>query len=66
LLIPQAKAHILQSIVENDDEKNPEVKSILAKACLDAGIRAEITVYEGPLYGWRPPDSAVYNELATE
>ena len=51
---------------ENDDEKSPEVKSILAKAYSKAGIPAEIEVYDGTLHGWCPPDSAVYNETQAE
>ncbi len=66
LLIPQTTAHILHAIAENDDEKSPEVKSILAKAYADAGIPAEIEVYDGTLHGWCPPDSAVYNEVHAE
>lgn len=66
LLIPKTKAHVLHAVAENDDEKSPEVKSVLAKAYKDAGIPAEIEVYEGALHGWCPPDSAVYNEAQAE
>ena len=66
LLIPETNAAVLHAIAENDDERNPEAKTILAAAYADAGLDAEIEVYEGTLHGWCPPDSAVYNEAQAE
>ena len=39
---------------------------MLKEAFDDAGVRAEIEVYEGTQHGWCPPDSAVYNEEQAE
>lgn len=66
LLIPKTSAQMLHCIAENDDANNPDAKTILRKAYDDAGIRAEIEVYEGTLHGWCPPDSQVYNEAQAE
>ena len=56
----------LHAVAENDDERNPEAKTILAEAYKVAGVPAEIEVYEGALHGWCPPDSSVYNEPQAE
>lgn len=66
LLIPDSPAHVLHAIAENDDERNPDVKDVLAAAYKEAGTPAEIEVYEGALHGWCPPDSRVYNEAQAE
>ncbi len=66
LLIPQSPAHVLHAIAENDHERSPDVKPALEQAYADAGIPAEIEVYEGTLHGWCPPDSTVYNEAQAE
>jgi carboxymethylenebutenolidase len=66
LLIPDTQAHVLHAIAENDDKKNPEAKNTLRAAYAEAGIPAEIEVYEGTLHGWCPPDSRAYNEEQAE
>jgi len=66
LLIPNSPAHVLHAIAENDDERTPEAKTILAEAYKAAGVPAEIEVYEGTKHGWCPPDSRVYNEAQAE
>ena len=66
LLIPKTPAHILHAIAENDDEKAPETKNILAAAYKEAGVPAEIEVYEGAMHGWCSLDSPVYNEPQAE
>lgn len=66
LLIPSTPAHMLHAIAENDDAKEPETKSVLAKAYEKAGVPAEIEVYEGALHGWCSLDSSVYNEAQAE
>ncbi len=66
LLIPTSPAHVLHAIAENDDERSPDVKTVLAEAYAKAGTPAEIEVYEGTLHGWCPPDSQVYNEAQAE
>lgn len=59
-------AGFLIAIAENDDERDPEDKVLLRQAFDDAGVAAEIEVYESTLHGWCPPDSAVYHEAQAE
>jgi carboxymethylenebutenolidase len=66
LLIPQMRGSFLFAIAQNDDEREPEAKNVLRKAFDDAGLSAEIEVYEGAMHGWCPPDSQVYNEAQAE
>lgn len=66
LLIPTMEASFLIAIAENDDEADPQAKETLREAFADAGLKAEIEVYEGTLHGWCPPDSAVYDEAQAE
>lgn len=66
LLAPMIKAGLLVAIAANDDEKEPHAKDMLRSAFDDAGVNAEIEVYEGAMHGWCPPDSDVYNEAQAE
>ena len=66
LLVGKIKANYLFAIAENDDEKDPEAKTVLREAFAAAELPAEIEVYAGALHGWCPPDSAVYNEAQAE
>ena len=66
LLVPQMTAHYLFAIAENDDEAEPEAKNVLRDVFAEAGLPAEIEVYEGALHGWCPPDTQVYNEAQAE
>jgi carboxymethylenebutenolidase len=66
LLAPLMKAGFLIAIAENDDEKDPKAKGMLREAFDNAGVSAEIEVYEDTLHGWCPPDSDVYNEAQAE
>ena len=66
LLIPTMKAHFLFAVAENDDQKEPEAKTVLRDAFAAAKLPAEIEVYAGAAHGWCPPDSAVYNEKQAE
>lgn len=66
LLVPDIDAGFLIAIAANDDERDPEAKMRLRKAFDDAGVDAEIEVYEGAMHGWCPPDSRVYNEAQAE
>ena len=66
LLIPQSPAPVLHAIAENDHERAPTVKDALIKAYADAGVPAEIEVYDDTLHGWCPPDSRVYHEAQAE
>lgn len=66
LLISQMDAQFLIAIAANDDQSDPEAKNVLRESFGDAGLRAEIEVYEGTQHGWCPPDSAVYDEAQAE
>ena len=66
LLVPQMTAHYLFAIAANDDENEPEAKDVLRDAFAEAGLPAEIEVYDGALHGWCPPDTQVYNEAQAE
>ena len=66
LLVPQMQAHYLFAIAANDDENEPEAKDVLRDAFAEAGLPAEIEVYDGALHGWCPPDTQVYNEAQAE
>ena len=66
LLVPRMTAHYLFAIAENDDENEPEAKNVLREAFAEAGLPAEIEVYEGALHGWCPPDTQVYDEAQAE
>jgi carboxymethylenebutenolidase len=66
LLVPRIEAQFLFAIAENDDESQPEAKNVLRESFAQAGLPAEIEVYEGALHGWCPPDSTVYHEAQAE
>ena len=66
LLADQIEAGLLIAIAENDDERNPEEKTLLRQAFDANGVDAEIEVYAGALHGWCPPDSSVYHEEQAE
>jgi carboxymethylenebutenolidase len=66
LLIPQMKAQYLIAIAENDDQRQPEAKTVLRESFSKAHLPAEIEVYAGTMHGWCPPDSKVYNHDQAE
>jgi carboxymethylenebutenolidase len=66
LLVPKIKAQYLFAIAENDDQRQPEAKTVLHDAFEKAKLPAEIEVYAGAQHGWCPPDSAVYNHDQAE
>jgi carboxymethylenebutenolidase len=66
LLIPQMKAHFLIAIAENDDQRQPEAKTVLRDSFAKAKLPAEIEVYTGTLHGWCPTDAQVYNHDQAE
>lgn len=66
LRVPEIDARFLFAIAENDDEQQPEAKDVLRRVFGEAGLEAEIEVYEGALHGWCPPDSRVYHEAQAE
>ncbi|MFO1402756.1 MAG: dienelactone hydrolase family protein [Steroidobacteraceae bacterium] len=66
LLVPKMHAQYLVAIAANDDERQPEAKTVLRAAFEQAHLKAEIEVYPGAMHGWCPPDSPVYDEAAAE
>jgi len=66
LLIPKMKAQFLIAIAANDDQKQPQAKSVLREAFAKARLPAEIEVYPGTIHGWCPPDAQVYNPEQAE
>jgi carboxymethylenebutenolidase len=65
LLVPKMKAQYLFCIAENDDQRQPEAKTVLREAFAKANLPAEIEVYPAQ-HGWCPPDSQVYNAEQAE
>ena len=65
LLVPTMKAQFLVAVAQNDDEREPEAKTVLKETFAKANLAAEIEVYPAA-HGWCPPDSAVYNEAQAE
>jgi carboxymethylenebutenolidase len=65
LLIPKMKASFLVAIAENDDQRDPESKSVLKEAFDGAKLAAEIEVYPAG-HGWCPTDTRVYNKDQSE
>lgn len=66
LSIADMQASFLVCIAENDDEREPETKTVLAESFAKADLPAEIEVYADALHGWCPPDSRVYNKVQAE
>ncbi len=65
LLIPKMKAQFLIAIAENDDNRDPDSKTVLKSAFAQANLPAEIEVYPAG-HGWCPPDTRVYNRDQAE
>jgi len=66
LLIPKIKAQYLFAIAENDDQKQPDAKTVLKDGFAKAHLPAEVEVYAGTMHGWCPPDAQVYNHDQAE
>lgn len=66
LLIPETRAAMLHCVAENDDQNDPQAKITLRQAYEDAGIPAEIEVYQDTLHGWCAIDSQVYHQEQAE
>ena len=66
LLIAKTKAHYLIAIAANDDEKDPDAKTVLRERFERAQLPAEVEVYAGTQHGWCPTDSKVYNRDQAE
>jgi len=66
LLVPTMKAQFLHAVAENDDQRDPEAKTVLKDTFAKSNLAAEIEVYAGAAHGWTVPDSAVYNQAQAE
>ncbi len=66
LLIPDTRAQMLHCVAQNDDDNDPEAKETLRSTYADAGISAEIEVYEDAMHGWCAIDSQVYHKAQAE
>lgn len=65
LLIPKMEANFLIAIAENDDQRDPDAKSVLKKSFAEEKLSAEIEVYPAG-HGWCPPDTKVHNRTQAE
>jgi carboxymethylenebutenolidase len=65
LLIPKTKASFVVAIAQNDDQKQPDAKSILKSTFAAAHRPAIVEVYPAD-HGWCVPGSQAYNEPAAE
>lgn len=65
LLFDDIRAAMLLAIAQNDDERAPTHKDVLAEAARAAGRTAEIEVYPAQ-HGWCTIDSPVYSEPEAE
>jgi len=64
--IPSTDAAYLIAIAENDDQNDPEARKVLEATFEQAGLAAEVEVYEGAMHAWCVPDSAVYHQAQAE
>ena len=65
LLIPKAKAGFLVAIAQNDDQKQPDAKTVLKAAFAAARRPAVVEVYPAD-HGWCVAGSQAYNQPAAE
>jgi carboxymethylenebutenolidase len=65
LLIPKMKAQFLCCVAQNDDQREPESKTVLKETFAKANLPAEIEVYPAA-HGWCPPDGEVYDHDQAE
>ena len=65
LLVPKMKAQYLFAIAQNDDQSQPEAKTVLKDTFAKANLKAEIEVYPAQ-HGWCPPDGRVYDHDQAE
>ena len=66
LLVPKIKARYYFGVAANDDERQPEAKTVLRDAFAAAGNPAKIEVYPGAMHGWCMADFPIYNAPAAE
>ena len=66
LLAPNIKAKVLVAGADEDAGFPPEQADRLREALDAAGVKNEVTIYEGARHGYTMPDLPVYNEAAAE
>lgn len=64
-LLDQTHASYLFAIGQNDDEKEPNVKTVLRQAAAAANVPVEVEVYPAD-HGWTVLDSPSYEKVAAE
>lgn len=64
-LLGQTQASYLIAYGQDDDERDPEAKTVLRDAAAAAGRPAEIEIYDAD-HGWTVLDSPVYDEAEAE
>jgi carboxymethylenebutenolidase len=64
-LIADLHSAMLIAIAQNDDQHQPEAKTVLKEAAEAAKLPAEIEVYPA-MHGWCPPDSPSYDKDQAE
>jgi carboxymethylenebutenolidase len=65
LLIPKTKASFVVAIAHNDDQKQPDAKTVLKSAFAAAKRPATVEVYPAD-HGWCVPGSQTYNQTSAE
>jgi carboxymethylenebutenolidase len=72
LLVPKIKARFYFAVAANDDERQPDAKTVLGTAFRAADLPAKIEVYQGCMHGWCVKDmpaeagKPIYNEAQAE
>jgi carboxymethylenebutenolidase len=65
-LVDQISGGVLIAIAENDHERQPEAQGVLISAFEDAGVPAEIEVYQDAMHGWVPTDGRAHHPEQSE
>jgi carboxymethylenebutenolidase len=65
LLAPRMRGSYLFAIAQNDDEQDPNSKTMLRDAFAAANVQAEIEVYPAQ-HGWCALDSQVYDQVQAD
>jgi carboxymethylenebutenolidase len=65
LLASRMRGSYLFAIAQNDDEREPNAKTVLRDAFAAAGVPAEIEVYPAQ-HGWCALDSQVYDQVQAD
>lgn len=66
LLAAKTKAKVLVAGADQDSMFTEEHRATLEKAYKDAGVDAEVVIWEGKLHGYAPKHMPVYDEEASE